>query len=268
MALGPPLLGLLVHFAELGELGNVRKIMEFGSQDIICPGPHARLLNRLLAAFERPQFDAEELTKIGNGGAAREFYERLGWQYDCLDTDGKHGALVLDLNFDPAPAELMGAYDLVTNIGTAEHLINQLNAFRVFHDLTKPGGVMLHLAPHTAMDHGFYTYQPNFFYALARYNSYEMLGLWLNPNTNLSSLIPWQHSLLNFLKLSVADATVLIVAMRKRFAAEFKVPFQQIYESNQAPEVAARYEFIVDGNALSGQRIAYLSRGDLIKPSS
>jgi hypothetical protein len=267
MALGPPILGLLVHFAELRKLSNVRRIMEFGSQIVLCPGAHARLLNRLLAAFEKPQFNTEELTKIGNGGAAREFYERLGWQYDCVDTDGKHGALVLDLNFDPAPAELMGAYDLVTNIGTTEHLINQLNAFRVFHDLTKPGGVMLHLAPHSATDHGFYTYQPNFFYALARYKGYEMLGLWFNPNTNLSSLIPWEHGLLNHLRLSVADATVLVVAMRKRFAAEFKVPFQQIYEDDQTPAAAARYEFIVDGDALSGQRIAYFSRGDLREPT-
>jgi len=126
---------------------------------------------------------------------------------------------------------------------------------------------MLHVAPHTAMNHGFYTYQPNFFYALSRYNGYEVLGLWFNPNTKLSSLIPWEDSLLNFLRLSVADATVLVVAMRKRFAAEFKVPFQQIYEINQVPDAAARYEFIVDGDALSGQRIAYFSRGDLIKPT-
>jgi hypothetical protein len=68
------------------------------------------------------------------------------------------------------------------------------------------------------------------------------------------------------LRLSVADAAVLVVVMRKRFLAEFKVPFQMVYERDQVSENAARYEFVVDGDVLSGQRIAYLTRGDLPKP--
>ena len=62
---------------------------------------------------------------------------------------------------------------------------------------------MLHISPFVGcVDHGFFTYQPNFYYALSRYNGYEVLGLWLNPNTALSSLIPWQHGMLQYIHLS------------------------------------------------------------------
>ena len=39
------------------------------------------------------------------------------------------------------------------------------------------GGLMLHALPFTAhLEHGFFSYQPNLFDALARYNSYQTLG--------------------------------------------------------------------------------------------
>jgi hypothetical protein len=38
----------------------------------------------------------------------------------------------------------------------------------------------------------------NFFEAMARYNSYETLGVWVGPDWQLASLIPWDPILLDF----------------------------------------------------------------------
>ena len=120
---------------------------------------------------------------------------------------------------------------------------------------------MLHILPFIGcVDHGFFTYQPNFFYALARFNSYELLGVWFNPSTALSSLIPWQHDLLNHINVSPTKDSVLVVALRKMYAQKFCIPFQGVYEFSQMPENARRYKYVIDGELWNSARIARLNK--------
>ncbi|HXC29022.1 MAG TPA: hypothetical protein VNV38_13785 [Stellaceae bacterium] len=84
--------------------------------------------------------------------------------------------LPLDLNYDDVPADLVGKHQLVTNYGTTEHVANQLNAFKVMHDLAAPGGIMMHSLPaQGSVNHGLVNYNPKFFWMLARSNGYEWL---------------------------------------------------------------------------------------------
>ncbi len=262
MGIGAPIVALFHQLAKDGELKSVKKIIELGSQDMTCAG-YGALLNRTIAQLGGSMLSQPEA--LANGGAARDFYEHAGWQYQCIDTDGRHGALTIDLNFDSVPPDHAGAYDLVTNFGTTEHLINQANAFRVIHDLAKPGGLIIHILPFLAVEHGFFTYQPNFFYALAKANSYDTLGIWLKPKTNQSSLIPWQHGMLKYFRLDPTHDAVLVVAQRKMFAPGFNLPFQQIYENTRTEEVAARYHYVVDGEVLTGARVAHLTGNGFTK---
>ena len=74
------------------------------------------------------------------------------------------------------PAELKGRFGLVTNFGTTEHIANQLNAFKVIHDLAAVHGVMMHHLPAQGMlNHGLVNYNPKFFWMLARSNGYKWL---------------------------------------------------------------------------------------------
>jgi hypothetical protein len=76
------------------------------------------------------------------------------------------------------PDRLRGRFQLVTNFGTTEHVVNQLNAFKIVHDLTAVGGIMMHELPaQGTLNHGFFAYQPKFFERLARVNGYEVLFL-------------------------------------------------------------------------------------------
>jgi len=107
---------------------------------------------------------------------ASTFWTWLGFRYASIDIDGSPGSIALDLNYDAAPADTVGRYDLVTNFGTTEHVANQLNAFKIIHDLTALGGVMVHNLPAQGMaNHGLVNYNPKFFWMLARSNGYNWL---------------------------------------------------------------------------------------------
>src|SRR5215831_12736055 len=205
MGLGPPILALYRQLKLLGALDGIDSVVELGSQGVWCPD--RRLLTGLFEAFGRPVPPSHELdvyiNATGTGHAAsRHLHEKLGFKYDCVDIDGNFGSLTLDINFDSVPSQSRGKYGLTTNHGTTEHVLDQRNAFKMIHDFTRAGGLMLHALPFTVhLEHGFFNYQPNLFDALARYNSYQTLGTWVGPDWSLSSLVPWEPRLLEFLTL-------------------------------------------------------------------
>lgn len=70
----------------------------------------------------------------------------------------------------------------MTNFGTTEHVANQLNAFKVIHDLTKVGGYMWHDVPFTGyVNHGLVNYTTKFFYSLCKSNRYQLCDLHIQP---------------------------------------------------------------------------------------
>jgi hypothetical protein len=107
---------------------------------------------------------------------SRDLWAWLGFAYNAIDFDGSPGAIPLDLNVDAVPSDLKNRATLVTNFGTTEHTANQLNAFKVIHDLTATGGVMFHNLPSQGyLTHGLLNYNPKFFWALAAANGYKWL---------------------------------------------------------------------------------------------
>ena len=69
-------------------------------------------------------------------------------------------------------------FDLVTNLGTGEHVFDQRRVFENVHNLTKPGGVMLYMLPFVNwLNHGFYNFHPVLFADLAAANGYGILEI-------------------------------------------------------------------------------------------
>ncbi len=107
---------------------------------------------------------------------ARLFWEWLGLDYAAIDIDGSASSIPLDLNYDDVPADAKGKYGLVTNFGTTEHVANQLNAFKVIHDLTAHQGIMIHHLPAQGnFVHGLISYDFKFFWMLGRSNGYKFI---------------------------------------------------------------------------------------------
>src|SRR5262249_2031248 len=159
MGLGPPILALYRQLELLGTFEDIDSVVELGSQGVWCPD--RRLLLGLFEAFGRPTPSGDELdvyiNSTGTGlAASRHLHEKLGFKYDCVDIDGNFGSLTLDINFDAVPPQARGKYGLTTNHGTTEHVLDQRNAFKMIHDFTAPGGLMLHALPFTVhLEHGF-----------------------------------------------------------------------------------------------------------------
>jgi hypothetical protein len=115
---------------------------------------------------------------------ARLIWNWLGFEYAAIDIDGSPGSIPLDLNFDDIPKKLKGHFQLVTNLGTTEHVANQLQAFKIIHDLAALGGVMIHHLPTQGyMNHGLVNYNMKFFWMLARSNGYK----WVYSDFTLSN---------------------------------------------------------------------------------
>lgn len=93
---------------------------------------------------------------------------------------------IFDLNSEDLPAAYRNRFDVVLNCGTTEHVINQINSFKVMHDAVKPGGVIFHQVPSIGwLGHGYFTYHKEFFDDLAAANGYEMVDHWLVPERRM-----------------------------------------------------------------------------------
>src|SRR5262245_22880856 len=264
MGLGPPVIELYRQLKLQGAREGITEVMELGSQDFWCP--QKNLVTALVKAFGKTVEDPALLnTSNASQRPARLLYEALGIRYGCVDVDGRLGSVVMDLNFDSVPDAHKGKYGLVTNHGTSEHILNQYNVFKAMHEFARVGGVFIHAVPFTVhLEHGFFNYQPNFFDALARYNSYETLGVWVGPDSQLASLVPWDPMLLDFLTLNAKTTHLLVAAHRKMYDKEFCIPFQEIYEEMVPDDVRARYRMVVDGEILDGKRVKYLTKDSVL----
>lgn len=190
MGIGASTLDKFVKFHQQGIFNQVSSVMEIGSQEIFCEGEETSLKN-LFETFDIRDIPQEELIRMSLRGSAREVYEKLGWKYNCVDVDGKFGALVIDLNFEDVPDSHRGMYDFVTNFGTTEHIANQLNCFKVMHDLTKPGGYMYHeLICSGMLNHGLINYNPKMFWMLSKCNFYDYEAMWFAADTKNPERLP------------------------------------------------------------------------------
>lgn len=118
-----------------------------------------------------------------------ELFEKAGFEYLSFDIAHGHNTEIFDLNTQNLPEKFKGKFDLVMNFGTTEHIINQLNCFKVIHEATKSGGYMFHQLPASGFsDHGYFTYTGRFFFDLAGYNEYEVVEFFFNEPAGQSDL--------------------------------------------------------------------------------
>jgi len=162
---------------------------------------------------------------------SERFWRSLGFSYTAIEFEGRHGVMSFDLNTDPIPAAMLGAYDLLVNAGTTEHVFNQDHAFRVMHDLVAPGGIMMHTGPATGWAmHGLYQYSPKFFWKLCDSNDYEILRLQLFPwrsrpipSQIIDSNAKWGSARYPPLPAELMEVGYVAI-LRKRNDLKFRIP--------------------------------------------
>ncbi|WP_429034302.1 hypothetical protein [Aeromonas veronii] len=115
----------------------------------------------------------DELKGYQDGDYTKSLYETIGLKYSSADVYG--GTIFCD--FNDSILVLPHQYDIVTNLGTSEHVFNQYNVFASVHNLTKTHGLMIHFLPIKHSPHGLFTYNVDFFISLCFANHYELVEL-------------------------------------------------------------------------------------------
>jgi len=157
----------------------------------------------------------------------------------AIDFHGTEQALKLDLN---TPLDLGRQFQIVLNLGTAEHVFNVAQVFKTIHDHAVPGGVMVHALPFSGwVDHGFFSFNPTFYWDLAAANGYTVMAA-VYTEMNPSKLIQLQgrESIIEMDKKDQIGKNSLICVVLRKADKEsiFRIPFQNYY-SDAFPKEAA-----------------------------
>jgi hypothetical protein len=195
-------------------------------------------IRRLAGELQRRDHFLKQLAEVVAARRATQLHEiaQIFWQavlspreYSAIDPGEPDSRWKFDLNL-PVPIEQQ--FDLTINIGTAEHIFNVAQFFRTAHERTRAGGLMMHSSPFTGWpDHGFFNFQPTFFFDLALANQYEILSF------VIGRVKPFEYvqvrdrehvpQLIRAGKIPVASH--INVVYRKAADAEFVVPMQGYY---------------------------------------
>ena len=222
-----------------GYLGKCESIIELGAQ--IIPSNYQQRAKNLVKDDNKNELNT------------RDFYLKMGFKnYDCIDADGTNNALVFDLNHNiQKKYNFQKKYDLVTNLGTSEHVFNQKNCFLNIHNLAKKDGLIFNILPFEGQfNHCYFNYHPVFFYDLALFNNYEILGFWYYSCRSAKKFAPYDgynfdkpfkynNDLLKYFdriskqnKISCTpldNDSHLGVLYKKKSDSDFMDPFQSIY---------------------------------------
>lgn len=175
----------LLDFEDRGLIPPAGLIAEFGAQEFMPPLSADEALSVFTRRRPRLTPSVGEAERIGAERWTAALYEALGFRYVSFDIALGRSTRYTDLNRESVPDDMRGRADLVTNFGTTEHIINQMNCFEFIHDLTKPGGIIWHNLPASDyLGHGFFKYDVNFFFTMARSNDYEILEWRTNMHVN------------------------------------------------------------------------------------
>jgi len=77
----------------------------------------------------------------------KEYFTKCGFEHVSIDLNGNHGALALDLTQPELFSEFYGYFDVLTNSGTSEHVLDQAAVFEICDKVLKPGGLAIHIVP-------------------------------------------------------------------------------------------------------------------------
>jgi len=159
--------------------------------------------------------------------------------YTAVDLGGSPSALKLDLNM---PIKLGRQYDIAINFGTAEHVFNVYQVFKTIHEVTRPGGIMINSMPFQGwIDHGFFNFQPTFYYDLVAANGYQFPILIYSKakSSRIVQINSREHvSDLDSQKVFQGNGTLFAVFRKPSQDVPFRVPKQGYYDGTVSNTVA------------------------------
>ena len=141
MGIGPQIISIYSELFSKVRLdkSSQLEVCELGRQNMTINQNIDYIFKDLFKQFNRtPNSELMKIAPKDNWGIrAKILYESLGFNYFSIDVDFDEinedvsSNLIMDLNFDTLDNKFHNKYDLVTNFGTSEHLLNQLNFLKL-----------------------------------------------------------------------------------------------------------------------------------------
>jgi len=240
--IGPGKSGSVLEFGEQNWFGDLDPselsslLDQFGSGDKARLELHQRLEH--LLGSPRDDQRSFDLAKL--------FYRMVFGEhtYRAIDLHGTTIAEKCDLNL---PLPFSDQFDVLTNLGTAEHVFNQYQLFKSAHERTKPGGIMIHVLPNQGCyDHGFYNYHPTFVFDLSQANRYQIVTLLYSDGTCepiTLTPIPDRATYVSLaLERKLSNYSGLLAVLRRPLDANpFAIPRQGYYDNQLPPDLASAW---------------------------
>jgi hypothetical protein len=252
MAISHPHYNALKELHRLGELPQGGSILEIGEANFYGDMPLGEIANDIKLIHEKygQQSPLAYQLQLACGppadlfAVAKVIYGLFlnPRSVDSIDLHGSPDAKPLDLNH---PIHDLPQYTVTYNHGTAEHIFNIANVFRLMHDRTAKDGLMIHESPFTGwIDHGFYNLNPTLFYDLAAANRYDIRYLALEQLGNPDPLrIHSREQILDAAREGMLPVnTMLFVVFRKVRDDAFRMPMQGYYDSAISEEARRSWQ--------------------------
>jgi len=100
----------------------------------------------------------------------------IGIEMSVLDiNEVRGGEIICDLN-EPVPEFMRGAFDIVLDAGAMEHCFNVGQVMNNFINMARIDGVVVHNNPLVVFNHGFFNFNPTFYYDFYRDNDHELIS--------------------------------------------------------------------------------------------
>jgi hypothetical protein len=222
-------------------------VLTLGSQTIDI-GRH-EVLDLLAMAGVTP--DAAASSRVAGEPAhqplrADEFFALLGAEgLEVLDLFAGEGATIRHDLGTPVPPEYRGAFQLVVDGGTLEHVFDVAAALRNIVSLLEVGGIVVHVSPLSGWEnHGFFTIQPKLLHrTYCASNGFDEVRSWLVHLPRALELgegriEPCPSPNEPFLCDGREEYTLLVFAARKKREAEVFAPPIDTHQRNleEVPE--------------------------------
>lgn len=148
----------------------------------------------------------------------------------AIDFHGTDRALKIDLN---NPIHLDRRFQVILNLGTAEHIFNVAQVFKTIHDHAAPNCVMIHGLPFSGwVDHGFFNFNPTFYWDLAAANRYTVCAAAYAELKPLKLVqLRGRESIIDMVKQDqIGKNSLIYVVLRKSLhESDFCTPIQGYY---------------------------------------
>jgi len=203
--------------------------------DLLVPrGALGQIVGEAAVAGLAGRGDARSIWEYhGLAGVTEPMYDtlavfaRLGVDAVVIDVARLRGMeRIVDLNA-PLPEDLRQRFDLVVDTGTCEHCFNVAQAFANACEALAPGGILVHAAPLTRINHGFWSFNPTLYPDFFEDNGFELQVL-----TGVTGSITQGFRAFDidpFARVDAPPGAALYVVARRREVRALKWPVQRKY---------------------------------------